>query len=169
MKGVMKQTYSKKSSPAGFMLIEVLIALALFGLSAVFLVDGAFVASKAIRVMKDTREMEQDLLWVRSQIFEEADYEKLEEGGDIQALGIGEVKWETEIEMTDVLDLYKVRLTLEYDGNDEMNIEPGTRISQMLLYRPTWGKHSDFATDRNRLMEDKRDKIREMQRERKRQ
>ena len=29
--------------------------------------------------MKDTREMEQDLLWVRSQIFEEADYEKLEE------------------------------------------------------------------------------------------
>ena len=49
MKGVMKQTYSKKSSPAGFMLIEVLIALALFGLSAVFLVDGAFVASKAIR------------------------------------------------------------------------------------------------------------------------
>ena len=89
--------------------------------------------------MKDTREMEQDLLWVRSQIFEEADYEKLEEGGDIQALGIGEVKWETEIEMTEVLDLYKVRLTLEYDGNDEMNIEPGTRISQMLLYRPTWG------------------------------
>ena len=79
----MKQTYSKKSSPAGFMLIEVLIALALFGLSAVFLVDGAFVASKAIRVMKDTREMEQDLLWVRSQIFEEADYEKLEEGVEI--------------------------------------------------------------------------------------
>ena len=169
MKGVMKQTYSKKSSPVGFMLIEVLIALALFGLSAVFLVDGAFVASKAIRVMKDTREMEQDLLWVRSQIFKEADYEKLEEGGDIQALGIGEVKWETEIEMTEVLDLYKVRLTLEYDGNDEMNIEPGTRISQFLRYRPTWGKHSEFATERNRLMEDKRDKIREMQRERKRQ
>ncbi|MEC8043698.1 MAG: type II secretion system protein [Verrucomicrobiota bacterium] len=166
---MMKQTDTKKSSRAGFMLIEVLIALALFGLSAVFLVDGAFVASKAIRVMKDTREMEQDLLWVRSQIFEEADYEKLEEGGDIQALGIGEVKWETEIEMTEVLDLYKVRLTLEYDGNDEMNIEPGTRTSQMLLYRPTWGKHSDFATERNRLMEDKRDKIREMQRERKRQ
>ena len=169
MKGMMKQTYSKKSSPVGFMLIEVLIALALFGLSAVFLVDGAFVASKAIRVMKDTREMEQDLLWVRSQIFKEADYEKLEEGGDIQTLNIGEVKWETEIEMTEVLDLYKVRLTLEYDGNDEMNIEPGTRISQFLRYRPTWGKHSEFATERNRLMEDKRDKIREMQRERKRQ
>jgi len=49
------------------MLIEVLIALALFGLSAVFLVDGAFIASRTIRVMKDTREMEQDLLWVRGE------------------------------------------------------------------------------------------------------
>ena len=63
------------------MLIEVLIALALFGLSAVFLVDGAFVAARTIRVMKDTREMEQDLLWVRGQIFQEPDYEKIEEGG----------------------------------------------------------------------------------------
>ena len=57
----------------GFMLIEVLIALALFGLSAVYLVDGAFIASKTIRVMKNTREMEQDLLWVRSEILKESD------------------------------------------------------------------------------------------------
>jgi hypothetical protein len=34
------------------MLMEVLIALALFGLSAVFLVDGAFVASRVARDMK---------------------------------------------------------------------------------------------------------------------
>ena len=50
------------------MLIEVLIALALFGLAAVYLVDGAFVASRVVRVMKDTREIEQDLLWVRSEV-----------------------------------------------------------------------------------------------------
>lgn len=144
------------------MLIEVLIALAIFGLSAVYLVDGAFVASRTIRVMKDTREMEQDLLWVRSQVFQEADYEKMEEGGDIQALSMGEVKWETEIEMTEVLDLYKVRLALDYDGNDELGIEPGERVSQMLVYRPAWGKNSEFATERSRLLEDKRDKIREI-------
>ena len=53
-----------------------------FGLSAVFLVDGAFIASRTIRVMKDTRELEQDLLWARSEIFRESDYEKMEEGGD---------------------------------------------------------------------------------------
>ena len=62
------------------MLIEVLIALALFGLSAVFLVDGAFIASRTIRVMKDARELEQDLLWVRGEIFKENDYEKIKDG-----------------------------------------------------------------------------------------
>ena len=51
-----------KEFAKGFMLIEVLIALAIFGLSAVYLVDGAFIASRTIRVMKDTRELEQDLL-----------------------------------------------------------------------------------------------------------
>ena len=39
----------------GFMLIEILIALALFGLTAVYLVEGAFIASRTIRIMKDTR------------------------------------------------------------------------------------------------------------------
>ena len=157
-----KANSPRRLGKQGFMLIEALIALAIFGLSAVYLVDGAFVASRTIRVRKDTREMEQDLLWVRSQVFQEADYEKMEEGGDIQALSMGEVKWETEIEMTEVLDLYKVRLALDYDGNDELGIEPGERVSQMLVYRPAWGKNSEFATERSRLLEDKRDKIREI-------
>ena len=151
------------------MLIEVLIALALFGLSAVYLVDGAFVAARTIRVMKDTREMEQDLLWVRGEIFKESDYEKIKDGGEIQALSMGEVRWETEVEMTDVLDVYQVNLMLEYEGNEELVIEGGERISKMYLFRPTWGQNGDFSSERGRLLEDKRDKIREIQEQRRRQ
>ena len=150
------------------MLIEVLIALALFGMAAVFLVDGISVASRTMRLMKDTREMEQDLLWARSQIFKEHRYEKIEDGGEIKALTIGEIIWETEIEMTEVVDLYSVVLTMEYEGNDEIGIEPGERISKMFLLRPGWANESDFATERSRLLEDKRDKIREMKEERQR-
>tara|TARA_B100001093_G_C26545697_1_gene892266 strand:- start:338 stop:823 length:486 start_codon:yes stop_codon:yes gene_type:complete len=157
------------SNYKGFMLIEVLVALALFGLSAVFLVDGVSVASRTMRVMKDTREMEQDLLWVRSQIFKEHRYEEIEEGGEIQALTIGEVNWEAEVEMTNVLDLYEVILTLEYDGNDDLGIASGERISKIYLFRPGWSSDSDFATERSRLLEDKRDKIREMKEERRNQ
>jgi len=67
-----------------------------------------------------------------------------------------------------VLDLYLVNLTLEYEGNDDFGIEPGVRNSQMYLLRPSWGGHADFATERNRLLEDKRDKIRDLKTERKR-
>ena len=74
---------------SGFMLIEVLVALAIFGLSAVYLVDGAFVASRTIRLMKDARELEQDLLWVRSQVLAESSYEKFEEGGRINRVKHG--------------------------------------------------------------------------------
>ena len=164
----MKKLISSGKSKTGFMLIEVLIALALFGLSAVFLVDGAFVAARTIRVMKDTREMEQDLLWVRGEIFKEEDFEKMKDGGDINSLSMGEVRWETEIEMTDVLDLYQVTLTLEYEGNDDLRIEPGERVSKMFLLRPTWSNHQEFSTDRSRLLEDKREKIQEIAEERKR-
>ena len=149
----------KKNQTNGFMLIEVLIALALFGLSAVFLVDGAFVAARTIRVMKDTREMEQDLLWVRGELFKESEYEKMEDGGDIQSLSLGEIRWDAEIEMSEVIDLYEVTLTLEYEGNDELGIESGERISKMYLFRPTWGKDAEFSSERARLLEDKRDKI----------
>ncbi len=152
----------------GFMLVEVLIALAIFGLSAVYLVDGAFIASRTIRIMKDTRELEQDLLWARSEIFRETDYEKMEEGGDLPTISMGEIRWETEIEMTEIVDLFRVKLLLEYDGNDELGVESGERTYTMLMFRPAWGRHGDFASDRNRLLEDKRDQIREMQEERKR-
>ena len=150
------------------MLIEVLIALALFGMAAVFLVDGISVASRTMRLMKDTREMEQDLLWARSQIFKEHRYEEIDDGGEIKALTIGEITWETEIEMTEVVDLYSVVLTMEYEGNDEIGIDPGERISKMFLLRPGWANESDFATERSRLLEDKKDKIREMKEERQR-
>ncbi len=155
-------------SGEGFMLIEVLIAVALFGMAAVFLVDGISVASRTMSLMKDTREMEQDLLWARSQIFKEHRYEEIEDGGEIKALTIGEIIWATEIEMTEVVDLYSVVLTMEYEGNDEIGIEPGERISKMFLLRPGWANESDFATERSRLLEDKRDKIREMKEERQR-
>jgi prepilin-type N-terminal cleavage/methylation domain-containing protein len=152
----------------GFMLIEILIALALFGLTAVYLVEGAFIASRTIRIMKDTRELEQDLLWARSEIFRETDYEKLKDGGDLPTISMGEIQWEANVEMTDIVDLFKVTLLLEYDGNDDLGVEAGERQYVMLMLRPTWGSHNDFSNERQQLLEEKREKIEEMEEERNR-
>ena len=75
--GIKSHRCSLKSD--GFMLIEVLVALALFGLAAVFLVDGVSFASRTMRLMKDTREMEQDLLWAEPD-FQGASVENLRTG-----------------------------------------------------------------------------------------
>ena len=76
---------------------------------------------------------------------------------------MGLVIWEADVEMTDVLDLYKVVLRLEYDGNDDYGIEPGERESAMYFLRPTWGIIRSFSTDRTRLLDEKRSKIQEHQ------
>jgi hypothetical protein len=118
--------------------------------------------------MKDTRELEQEFLWARNEIFEEADYEKLSEGGDLPTPSMGDIQWETEVEMTGVTDLYKVILTLSYDGNDELGVEPGERTYAMLMLRPTWSNHGDFNSDRQRLWEERKELIIELEEERNR-
>ena len=150
------------------MLIEVLIALALFGMTAVFLVEGVSLISREIVERKNFRDLEGDLVWIRAQVFKQTDYEKMQDGGDIQALTMGEVSWETEIEMTEVLDVFRVSLTLSYDGNDEFEVEGGENTYVMYLYRPTWSRNSDFATERGRLVDEKREKIEQMREERRR-
>lgn len=168
MKGFYKKRISPKHSSGGFMLIEVLIALALFGMTAVFLVEGVSLVSREIVERKNFRDLEGDLVWIRAQVFKQTDYEKMQDGGDIQALTMGEVSWETEIEMTEVLDVFRVSLTLSYDGNDEFEVEGGERTYVMYLYRPTWSRNSDFATERGRLVDEKREKIEQMREERRR-
>lgn len=153
-------------SRTGFMLIEVLIALALFGLSAVFLVDGAFVATRAIRVMKDTREMEQDLLWARQQILEDcSSYDDIEEGGEVPTLSLGEVTWEAEVEMVGVVDLFLVNLKISYEGNPDLGIDEGKWETATYLYRPNWGRHEFFSDSRKLLFEENKDIIEDFMRE----
>ena len=163
-----RERISSNALSSGFMLLEVLIALALFGMSAVFLVEGVGLVSKEIVNRKNFRDLEGDLVWIRAQVFEQTDYEKMEDGGDIQALTMGEVRWETEIEMTEVLDVFRVSLTLVYDGNDEFEVEGGEKTYVMYLFRPTWSKNSDFATERGRLLDEKRKQMEQMREDRRR-
>ena len=76
---------------------------------------------------------------------------------------MGKVNWQAFVEMTEVLDLYQVTLFLTYDGNEDYGIEPGERESAMYLLRPTWAKHSEFSSERARLLEDRKRKMQEHQ------
>ena len=150
-----------------FMLIEVLIALTLFALSAGYLVEGAFVATRTMRLMKNPRESEQLFLWARSEIFRIDDFEELKDGGDLPTHRNIEIQWEvTSVEMTQIVDLYRVSLLLSHNGSDELRMDPETRNYVMLLLRPNWGRQRDFISDRQRLVVDKKELIRELDEDR---
>ena len=159
----MERAFPRIFNKGGFSFIEVLIALALFGFAVVYIVDAAFIVTDDFREVENTRELEQDLVWARGKILSIADYEKFSEGGDLPAPSIGEITWEATSEPTEILDLYKVSLTLTYDGNDDLGIEEGETIFEMYVLRQGWKNHSDLSQDRSRLEEDVRDKIREIQ------
>ena len=136
----LESSNERRAKPVlGFMLLEVLVALAVFGMAAVFLVDGISVASRTMRLMKDTRKWNKICCGHEVKFSRNIDTMNLKRG-EIEALTIGEIRWETEIEMTEVLDLFSVTLLLEYDGNDDLGIKPGERTSKILLLRPGWSK-----------------------------
>ena len=109
------------------------------------------------------------MVWIRAQIFKQTDYEKMEEGGGYTspyhgrgALGNGNRN------DGGVGRFPEFSLILAYDGNDEFEVEGGEKTYVMYLYRPTWSRNSDFATERGRLADDKRKKIEQMREERRR-
>ena len=114
-----------------------------FALSAVYLVEGAFVASRTIRFMKDARELGRIYSGFAVRFFRKKIMKNFLKAEINHRMG--DVQWETEVEMTSVTDLYKVSLTLAYDGNEELGVEAGERIYHMLMLRPTWARHSDLV------------------------
>ena len=145
----------------GFMLIEVLIALALFAISAVYLVEGAFIATKTMFKMKRNYIIDQELVWARSEILKENKYDELREGGEISAPTIGLVSWDFEAQHSEMLDLYDARINLSFEGNAELDIDGDEREFRIFLLRTEWANHSDFSAKRQQVLELKTDYIRD--------
>ena len=144
----------------GFLLVEVLIALAIFGLCATMLVSGTFNVMRFLRDFEDTRERDQDLQFVRAEILSLADREELEDGGEIETLSLGTVQWELDdLETTELLDVYLVTLRFEWSDTDQ--VEAGEREVSAYVLRPTWST-GEFQLDRQTLKQEKQIKIQEL-------
>ena len=113
--------------------------------------------------IKDTRELDQALQFARAEVLSISDRDKLEEGGEINTLGLGTIDWTLqELEMTDLLDVYRVTILYQWEGTDE--ITEGEREITAHVLRTTWTTE-DFQTDRITLRTDKELKIDELLRD----
>jgi len=146
---------TKQVPQSGFLLIEVLIAIALFGLCSVYIVQAAFTANRFQSVLVDELALEADLRAACSLIAKKSkNVEEFEEGGEVEGLAIGEVEWMPEIESTNIPHLYRVTLELSYEGNRDLGLESGERTLTAYYFRSKWAQQSaEWKTEASRAAE----------------
>lgn len=128
-------TSAKRHPLCAFSLIEVLIAVAIAGIAFFAFTQAFFNTLKAMEGLKIESDNTQDIRFVRSQIINEPDLDTFEEGGEITTLDLGRVDWYAEVEETETVDLFRVRLIMEFENPDG---EPFEQRENLFLLRPTW-------------------------------
>lgn len=142
-----------KHSRSGFSLIEVVVALALFAMAAVVLSD-TFVNALLARergVSNDARN--RDIRAVRMQLLLEPNRDMAEEGGAYVTLSNGSANWQSEIEPTNVIDLFQVQLQIKFlEPQDD---QEASYQETLYLLRPTWSE----SDERSNLLQEKKDAL----------
>ena len=146
----MKTAFSSSKSKDGFSFIEVLVASAIFILSAAMLTDTIATAL----IMRDRPSspslFDEDLKTVRLQLLLEPSRDDAIRGGEIDTVGGGRALWQAEIEPTELVNLFEVVFTVRF--TDKEKGYPETHVERLRLLRPTWSQ----ADERSILLDEKR-------------
>lgn len=138
---------------AAFTLIEVVIALAIFASAAVVLSQAFTNALLAREHGISNDNYEADIRTVRMQLLLEPDLENAEDGGEIETYKNGEASWQANIEPTNVVDLFRVELQIQFSEPEEG--QDNSYTETLYLLRPTWSE----ADERSELLADKKDEL----------
>lgn len=141
------------SSTRAFTLVEVMMAMALFGIAVTTFAAAYINVIQAIEAIQVDQAYEQDLTLIRQQVLIKQDIEDLEEGGEIFTGSHGEASWRVEYEPTLVADLFKLTLIMEILDRETDKMREV--VETHYLTRPTW---SD-PVERAELRADTRDRF----------
>lgn len=145
-------------SRTAFSLIEVVIAVAIFGMAASVLMS-AFTNALLARDRSVSNDLlNADIRSVRMQLLLEPDIEAAEDGDDYETLSSGLATWEARIEPTNVVDLFRVELRIDFSEPPEDL--PEEYSESLYLLRPTWSE----SDERSDLLQDKREELESMRR-----
>jgi general secretion pathway protein I len=144
---------SPRRTVSGFSLIEVVVALALFAMASVVLMS-SFVNALLAREHGQSNDVRHaDIRAVRMQLLLEPNVDDAEDGDRYETLNNGMANWEASIEPTNVIDLFKVELRIEFSEPQEE--QEATHIETLYLLRPTWSESDERST----LLQDKKDAL----------
>ena len=142
---------------AGFTLLEVLVALALFAMAAVVLGTAYVNVLNGYQVARRATVSDPEVQFARSQLLSQADVELARQGGEFAAADGRAVRWTATIEPTTQADLFAVTFECEIAGQATINTQKIREVFRLL--RPTWS----VATDRATLRAAARDRILKLQ------
>jgi len=126
---------NKAESGRGFTLIEVVVAIALAGIAFIVLTETFFNVLLTLDRLESESDFEKDVRFVRRQVIQISDRDEFEDGGEITTLDLGTAEWLAEVEETETVDLFKVRLEIEFENPEG---EPINYAELLYLLRPTW-------------------------------
>jgi len=129
----------------GFTLIEVLVALMIFSLTAVVMGAAYLNVLNSYEVAQRSNENDGDVDFARSLLLTISDLPTAQSGSEFDD-GVRHVKWTADIESTNTTDLFTVAFTCVItdpkDGNKTVN-------ESFMLVRPTWSDPTERTTLRS--------------------
>jgi general secretion pathway protein I len=131
---------------SAFTLIEVLLSLVIFAMTAVVL-GGAYVnVLTSYESAQKANMNDADVSFARSQLMTQADLPTAQAGAEFDD-GDRHVKWSADIEPTDTTDLFTVTFTCVFSGGT--GVEAKTVVETFMLVRPTWSDPTARSTLRS--------------------
>lgn len=133
-----------------FTLIEVMVSLMIFALTAVVL-GGAYVnVLNSFEIARNANVNNEDVSFARSQLLALADLQAAQTGAEFDD-GDRHVKWTAEIEPANETDLFTVTFTCIV--SDASAGKPRTVVEAFMLLRPTWSDPAARTTLRQAASE----------------
>jgi prepilin-type N-terminal cleavage/methylation domain-containing protein len=126
-----------------FTLVEVLVALLIFSLTAVVLGGAYLNVLNSYEVAQRSNVNDNDVTFARSQLLGIADLPTAQAGAEFDD-GERHVKWTAEIDPADTTDLFTVTFTCVTTGS--VNAPAKTVVENFMLLRPTWSDPSARST-----------------------
>lgn len=139
-----KPTANAQARPAsGFTLIEVLLALALFTVTAAVLAQTCSNLLYSQHTLSSAAEKDGSLIWLQRYLLRLPNRQTLEQGGRIDLPDGRRVEWEAVVEPTDTLDVLQVSLHLKI--NQPAVARPVHLDLRRTIYRSGWMEEHEKA------------------------
>ncbi|MEM9226485.1 MAG: prepilin-type N-terminal cleavage/methylation domain-containing protein [Verrucomicrobiota bacterium] len=130
----------------GMSLIEVLVALVIFVGVVGMLAQAVNISISTMDHLEGDTEREQEFRFAMRQVLQVTDREEMEDGGEIETLSSGLITWESEVEETDILDLFRVTINLTWEEVGDAINGDYAREQVVYLMRNDWAEPDERDT-----------------------